>query len=125
MKDVRLTQLSNGRLDIKLTDGKTEWCEDGVQAVQHAIIRLMKMKGESVTDNPNEDATDYYGIIFNAQKTKAEKILHIKKRVLGTPGIKRFVTFEFEQTNRSVSINATIETDWGTTQGLVTTLEPF
>jgi len=113
MKDIRLTQLPNGRLDILLTDGKSEWCEDGIQAVQHAILRLMKIKTESVTDNPDEEGTDFYGIIFNMKKSRAEKEFHLKKRILDTPGINKIERFEWTQSGRNVTINALVLTDWG------------
>lgn len=125
MKDFRLTQLPNGRLDLLLVDGKTQFVEDGEQAVQHAVMRLIKIKGESVTDNENEEGTDYYGIIFNVMKSRAEKELHLKKRILGTPGIRKFVSFEWNQTRHKVEIKAFVETQWGTTHALGATLEPF
>jgi hypothetical protein len=124
MRDVRLTQLPNGRLDILLEDGKTAWADDGIQAAQHCVMRLMKIKGESVTDNPNEDATDWYGIIFRADKSRAEKELHLKKRIMGTPGIKKIISFSWAQTQRSVSIDARVMTDWGE-QTISAALEPF
>jgi hypothetical protein len=123
MKDAEIYQLPNGKYDIKLTDGKSTWVEDGRQAVQHAIIRLNKFKGESATGNQNEDETDIYGIIFNVKKTKAEKILHIKSRILGTPDIEKFISFNYEQTRRNVRIDCVVKTVYGTHESLVATIE--
>lgn len=125
MKDFRLTQLSNGRLDLLLVDGNTVWAEDGVEAAQLAVLRLMKIKGESVTGNPNEEGTDYYGIIFNVAKSRAEKELHLKKRILGTPGISKIIKFEWQQERHRVTIDCYVKTEWGTSERISTALEHF
>lgn len=123
MKDIRLVQLPNGKFDILLTDGKTSFCEDGEQAIQHAVLRLMKINGESVTGNPSEKGTMFYEKIFRADVSRAEKILHIKNRILTTPGIRKFFTFTYRQTGRRVEINANLDTDWGPGE-LAVNLEP-
>ena len=110
--------LPNGKLDVYLSGGKTEIVSEGRQAVQHAVQRLMKKKGESVTGNPNEEGTDWYGIIFNMEVPRAAKELHLKKRILGTPGIKKIVNFSFEQIGRAVNISSLVLTDSGTTEDL-------
>lgn len=124
MKDIRLTQLSNGRFDILLEDGKTVWCEDGIQAAQHAAQRINKYKGETVTGNPNEESIDLYGIIFNQKKSRAEKELHIKRVIMSTPEIKSIIRFEWTQVGRDVTIKALVQTDYGT-ETIGTTVTPL
>lgn len=125
MKDFRVTQLPNGRLDFLIVDGKSQFVEKGKQAAQHAVLRLMRIKGESVTGTTTDEGTDYYGIIFNVMEPKAKNILHLKNRILGTPGIKRIITFEYKHTLQSVAIDCFVMTDWGTTEQLSATLEKF
>lgn len=113
MKDVRITRTSNGVYDIILENGKFKWAEDGTEAAQHALIRLMIFKGEWYLDADDTMGTAWYQTIFDMSKGRAEKELEIKKRILGTTGIRKIQTFTWEQTAHSVTIEGIVETDWG------------
>ena len=92
-------------------NGKLVWAEDGTQAAQHGLTRLLIFKGEWILDE--EMGTDWYGIIFSSSKSRAEKELEIKSRILGTPGVKEISQFKWEQTGASVAITGIVVTDWG------------
>jgi hypothetical protein len=113
MIDARLTKTEYGYYDLKLTNGNFEMAEDGVEAAQHSMIRLLQYKGESVTDNPNDDGTDWYGIIFDMSKTRSEKELEIKRRILGTVGIEELVEFNFTQDGSEYTITGLVKSIWG------------
>lgn len=118
MKAPRLTFDSNGYLDLKLEDGKFAWAEDGTQAAQHATLRLLIFKGEYALNGEltglDDEGTDWYGTIFDMSKSKAEKILEIKRAILETYGIERIITFSWTRTAaHTVTINALVKTIWG------------
>jgi hypothetical protein len=117
MRDVRLTQktLSNGQkiLDIQIENGRANWAYDGTEVAQHAGIRLQKFVGESVIDDPNEDYTKWYETIFRADKSVAEKELEQKRRILGTTGAVRILTFNWQQIEEVANVDSSIQTLWG------------
>lgn len=113
MKSIRLTKRTDGNYGILFKDGKFQWAEDGTQAAQHGLTRLLIFKGEWVL---NENmGTDWYGIIFNAAKSRAEKEFEIKARILGTPGVKEITKFNWSQSGSTVTIEGIVVTDWGET----------
>jgi hypothetical protein len=113
-RDVRLTRASAGYYDLLMEDGSFQWAEDGTQVAQHGSIRIQKYAGESVTSNPNEDGTDYYGIVFNAQTSAAEKTLEIRRRILQTPGVIRILDgFTYSIEGATIKISGSVLTEWG------------
>jgi len=118
MKDVRITKNSDGVYDMKLTAGKFEMCEDGTEAANHFVIRLLAGKGEynlgGLLTNKDDLGTDWYGIIFNVEMGKPEKTLELRRVILETPGVLSIEKFVWTQTGHSVSIIGRINTEWGT-----------
>ena len=113
MRDVRLTKTDGGYLDVLIEDGRAVWAYDGTETAQHAAVRLQKFVNESVIGDSEEDYTRWYEVIFDQQKTLAEKELELKRRILGTPGAIRILTFEWEQAGRTVNIVGSVQTVWG------------
>lgn len=113
----RITKDSNGRWDFKMTNGIFEMAEDGTQAAQHALQRLLVFRGEQSLNGAltekTELGTKWFETIFKADKTKAEKELEIKTRILDTPGVKRILRFEWSQTGHVVTMEGAVLTDWG------------
>jgi len=111
MKDVRLTQSSKGGLDIFIENASFQWVTDGEQAGQHGSIRVLTVKGERKIDL--SDGTDFYGIIFDHQKSRREKELEFRRRILTTPGINKVIAVSWSQHGHVLSFSATTQTDWG------------
>ena len=112
----RLTAVSTG-YDILIENGKIPWAEDGTQAAQHAMVRLLVFKGEPSLDGnlttKTLEGTKFYEIVFNMEVTKAEKELEIKSRILGTPGVERIISFVWEQVAHTGTITGKVKTIWG------------
>ena len=114
MRDVRLTtQNDTGVLDIQIENGRANWAYDGTEAAQHGAIRLQKFINESVIGDDNEDYTKWYKTVFNAAIGRAEKEFELKRRILGTTGVVRILTFEWTQDGHEVNINGSVQTLWG------------
>lgn len=117
MKDIRITR-EGGSWDLKMENGDLQMVEDGAQAAQHSTIRLMIFKGELALDGALVGrlslGTKFYEIIFDSSKSRAEKELEIKRRLLGTPGIDGITKWTWTQTGGSVSVDAEGKTAWGT-----------
>jgi hypothetical protein len=118
MKDVRLTKTAAGTWDVKMTNGAHEFIEDGSQAAQHSTIRLMIFKGElslnGMLTTRTEEGTKWYETIFNMALSTEEKQMEIKRRLLGTPGIKKITKLDWSQSGHTVTISdGRGVTDWG------------
>lgn len=113
MIGIRLTKIANGMLDIKRENGRAVWAENGVEAAQHGAVRLQIFQDESVTDDPEDDFTDWYGTVFNMAKSRAEKEFELKRRILGTPGVTKIIKFEWTQTDHALEIIGNVLTEWG------------
>lgn len=113
MIGIHLKKIENNSFDLYKENGKFVFVSGSEQIAQHVMIRLLKFKGESVVNDPNEDGTDWYGIIFNAAKTKNEKQIELKRRILGTPGIVRIINFVWTQDVRTINLNVKFETIYG------------
>jgi hypothetical protein len=116
MKAPRLTAVPTG-YDLLIENGKIPWAEDGTQAAQHAMVRLLVFKSEPSLDGKlttkTFEGTKFYELIFNMEITQAEKELEIKSRILGTPGIERIISFLWEQSGHTVTITGKVKTIWG------------
>ena len=128
MKAPRISKDADGNYDLLLENGAFAWAEDGTQATQHAFVRLMIFRGEpslnGVLTEKTEEGTKWLETIFNVQKSKAEKELEIKRRLLQTPGIKSITSFQSTQVGRTLEIEAKIQTDWGDME-VSDTIEPL
>jgi len=114
----RISKDANGNYDLVFENGAFKWAADGIQAAQHAFIRLMIFKGEQslggVLTAKTELGTKWYETIFDMSKPKSEKELEIKRRILDTPGISRFIVpLSWTQSGHTVTITGTVQTDWG------------
>lgn len=127
MKSPRQTK-TGGIYDLLLEDGKFQFCEDGTQAAQHAMERILFFKGElslnGALTTKTELGTKAYEIVFDMSKSKAEKILELKSRILGTPGVKKIISFIWEQAAHTVTITSKIQTAWGA-ETVSTTVTPL
>lgn len=116
MKSPKLSKDSNGYWDLKITDGKFEWSEDGEQLAQHGMFRLNTFKGEytlnGMLPGRADEGTRYYETIFQPWKTEAEKQLEIKRRIFiaGVTGLKDFT---WEKSGRAITVTGTVETIYG------------
>lgn len=108
---IRISRNSSGNWGLKMENGKFVWAEDGIQAAQHATIRLLIWYGENEL-NPLM-GTKWYQTIFNTAASRAEKEFEIKQRILNTTGIKRIVSFTWTEANHTATIDAQVDTDWG------------
>lgn len=113
----RLTKDSSGHYDLLLENGKFSFCEDGTQAAQHSLERLLLFKGDyshnGKLTTKTELGTKWYEIIFAMDLPRSEKEFEIKRRILETPGIERIIRFEWSQTGHSVTITGAVQTSWG------------
>lgn len=118
MKDARITKTVDGYYDLKLTNGKFETCEDGIEAANLVVIRLLAYKGEynlgGLLTNKDNLGTDWYGIIFNVEMGQSEKTFEIRRVILQTPGVVSIEELNWEQTGHVVAIQGRINTEWGT-----------
>ena len=117
MKAPRLTKNTSGDYDLLIENGKIPMIEDGTQAAQHALTRLLIFKGEYSLDGElttkTELGTKWYETIFAMDKPQVAKELEIKRRLLQTPGIKKILSFEWSQSEHTVTIEGKFQTDWG------------
>jgi len=116
MKSPKLSKDANGFWDLKLTDGKFEWSEDGAQLAQHGMFRLNTFMGELTLDGKlpgrADEGTRYFEVIFQPWKSEAEKQLEIKRRILidGVTGLKDFT---WVKSGGTISTTGTVETIYG------------
>jgi hypothetical protein len=114
---IKLSKNAVGDYDMVLEDGKFEWSRDGTAVAQHGMERLLIFRGEQslggILTGKDDLGTWWYEIIFDASKSRAEKELEIKSRILGTPGVLRILQFNWEQTGGAVSLTGRVLTEYG------------
>ena len=116
----RLTQNEDNNLDLLLEDGLFQWAEDGTQTAQHGAVRLSIIYGEWKFNTTL--GFKLYEVIFDQQKSIAEKEFEIKRVILGTPGVVKIITFLWAQVGNEVTVNGQVQTQWGAEEiGLVIT----
>ena len=117
MIDARLTRNTAGDYDLKFENGTFIMAEDGTEAAQHALIRLLVFRGEPSLNGEIEGKEDtgtfWYDRIWPTNTSKAEKEFEIKRRILQTPGIDSITEFTWSQTAHTVTINGIVKTQWG------------
>ena len=117
MIDARLTRNASGDYDLKFENGSFVMAEDGTEAAQHALIRLLAHKGEyslnGEIDGKDNLGTDWYGKIWPMNITKAEKEFELKRRLLQTPGVESIIKWQWTQSGHTVTIEAELKTEWG------------
>jgi hypothetical protein len=126
---IRLSK-QNGTYDMLLTDGIFEMAEDGTAAASALQSRLSLFR-DFCLQSPIVDTvanplagTDWYGIIFQTSKSKAEKELELKRVILSTPGVNSILTWSWSQEGRVVTITGSVATDWGAVD-VSQTIEPL
>lgn len=118
MRAPRITRDENGFYDLKLTDGKFEWAEDGIHAAQNFLQRLLTFKGEYTLDgylsNRDDKGTKWYEILFDHSKSDAEKEFELMRVIRSTPGFKAMITpLSFSMQGQTMVINGAVQTEWG------------
>lgn len=116
MIDLRMTQIADGGYDLRFENADLMLAEDGTEAAQHATLRMLIFNGEQslgdlLTNQPQ--GTRWYEVLFDMSKSRAEKELELKRRILGTPGVQEISKFVWTQAAHTVSINAIVKTLWG------------
>jgi hypothetical protein len=114
----RLTKNAAGDYDLQLENGVLgPMCEEGTQAAQHSLERLLIFQGELSLDGAlttkTTGGTRWYETIFAMDVPRAEKELEIKSRILGTPGIIKILSFTWTQAAHTVTITGRVLTAWG------------
>lgn len=104
--------------DVVFEDGKIPTVTDGEQAAQHFGQRYQTNKGEYGLDgqisNKENVGTRIYDVLFNHQKSRAEKDLEIKRILLGTPDVKRILTpFAWTIVGQRATVTGDVLTEWG------------
>lgn len=117
MIDLRMTQIDDGGYDLKFENADLMLAEDGTEAAQHATLRMLIFRGEQnlgdLLSTEDNTGTRWYEVLFDMSKSRAEKELELKRRILGTPGIQEISKFVWTQAAHTVSINAIVKTIWG------------
>lgn len=119
MINIQLSKNSAGDFDLVFEDGKIKMAEDGTAAAVSMTERLLLFRDQCVDSqlvDTNADplaGTDWYGIVFRADATRAEKEAELKRVILATPGVDRILQWQWTQTGRTVSIDVQVKTQWG------------
>jgi hypothetical protein len=120
MINIRLSkQNSEGVYDMVLTDGKFEMAYDGVAAAVAMTEYLLTFRKEAIASPVVDTGADplagvqWYDIIFQTDKSKAEKEIELKRAILSAPGIERITQWSWSQTSRTVTIVGAVKTLWG------------
>ena len=117
--NLHLSKNDAGDFDLVFEDGKIKMAEDGTAAAVAMTERLLLFRDQASTSqlvDSNADplaGTDWYGIIFRADATQAEKEAELKRVILGAFGIERILQWSWEQTDRTVTIDVQVKTIWG------------
>jgi hypothetical protein len=116
---IKLEKNSAGDEDMVFENGAFEMSEDGEACAVQMKERLLLDRNEAIDSvlvntkaNPLA-GTDWYGIIFDASKSKIEKELEIKRVIFSTPGMNRITYWSWTQTERTLNLNYKVESDWG------------
>lgn len=119
MIGIRLTKNDDGQLDMLLEDGKFVMAEDG-EAVASALALAMATERKECEESPIVDTVtnpfagiDFYGIVWDVSKSKAEKILELKRAMLAVPFVEKIIRFQWSQSGQTVTISAAVQTAWG------------
>lgn len=100
-------------------DGKIKMAEDGTAAAVAMTERLLLFRDQASTSqlvDSNADplaGTDWYGVIFRSDATRAEKEAELKRVILGTVGVERILQWSWEQTDRTLYLDFQVKTLWG------------
>ena len=119
MISIRLSKTTDGVYDAVLTDGIFEMVEDGHAAAVGMTEELLnfrqEMRSSVVSDSVNNPfaGVQWYEIVFQTDKSQAEKELELKRAILRAPGIERITQWSWSQTSRTVTIVGAVKTLWG------------
>lgn len=119
MINIRLTKTLDGVYDMKMTNGSFEMSEDGeaaaVSMTEDLLCFRQEMEASLVVDTVADPlaGVQWYEIIFQTSKSKAEKEIELKRAILSAPGIERITQWSWTQTLRTVTIIGAVKTLWG------------
>lgn len=114
-----LEKNADGDFDLVLTDGKVEMVEDAPAAAIQMTERVLTFRSECkespiVDTNTNPLAgLNWYGIIFRAGASPAEKETEIKRAILATPTIKSIIEWSWTQVGRTLTIAYRVRSIYG------------
>lgn len=118
-KVINLEKNSAGDFDLVLTNGKFEIVEDGEAATVQMTERVLSVRTECL-ESPIVDTNrnplaglDWYGIIFRADASRAEKEIEVKRAILSTPTIKSIIEWSWTQVLRTLTISYRVRTIYG------------
>jgi hypothetical protein len=116
---IRLTRDSEGRLDMKMTNGAFEMATNGIAAASSMALGVNLERSECLA-SPIVDTIknplagiDLYGIVFDIEKSQAEKELEIRRAILARPGIKRIIRMTWTQIDHVAYPSIDVQTKWG------------
>lgn len=119
MINVRISKNTDGDYDIVFENGKIVLAEDGVAAATAMTEKMLTFRDEcqispivDTVANP-QAGVDYYGVIFRADATRAEKEVELQRAALSAPGIERILQWNWEQNRHTVNIDCQVKTTWG------------
>jgi hypothetical protein len=116
---IRLTRDSEGRLDMLLVDGAFEMATNGTAAASSMALGVNLERSECLSSLIVDTVTnplagiDLYGIVFDIEKSQAEKELEIRRAILARPGIKRIIRMTWTQIEHVAYPVIEVQTNWG------------
>lgn len=93
--------------DIYTEDGDLVLVQDEDQVAQYVEIRLLSYLGEWFLNT--DLGTPYFQSILGRVFRPAEAAAILRRRILATEGVDKIVSFDFNLTNRALSVSADIQ----------------
>lgn len=120
---INLAKNDAGDFDLVLTDGKVEMVEDAEAAAIQMTERVLVFRSECI-ESPIVDTNanplaglDWYGIVFRADASRAEKEAEVKRTILSTPTVKSILEWSWTQTGRTLTIAYKVRSIYGELSG--------
>lgn len=118
-KVINLAKNDAGDFDIVFTDGKVEMVDDAEAAAVQMTERFLSFRSECIESslvdtNANPLAgLNWYGIIFRADASRAEKEAELKRAILSTPTIKSIIEWSWTQVEHTLTIAYRVRSIYG------------
>lgn len=113
----RLTKNSDGYYDLMMVNGSFVWASEGTAIAQHVLVRVCAVENElSLGNNLTTkvgQGTKLFSVVMSSETSQAEKELELKQRILGTPGVVKILSWQWDQTGHSATVQANIQTVYG------------
>jgi hypothetical protein len=102
-----------------MTNGAFEMATNGTAAASSMALGVNLERSECLA-SPIVDTVknplagiDLYGIVFDIEKSQAEKELEIRRAILARPGIKRIIRMTWTQIDHVAYPVIDVQTNWG------------